>query len=100
MTTGNADSGNALVGNVVLFGRMLRRAGLSVDSDQTRRFVDVLALLGFDRRGDGKAAGGGGFLRGRRQPAGDEGGVRLLLRPHPPPGPPRRAPPPPPQPGR
>src|SRR2546425_10450260 len=69
MTTGNAVSGNALVGNVVLFGRMLRRAGLSVDSDQTRRFADVLALLGFDRRGDVKAAGRAGFRGGRDEGA-------------------------------
>ena len=56
MTSANVVSGNALIGNVVLFGRALRRAGLSVDADQTRRFADVLALLGFDRRGDVKAA--------------------------------------------
>src|SRR5437773_641484 len=60
MTSANAVSGNALIGNVVLFGRALRRAGLSVDADQTRRFADVLALLGFDRRG----ARGGGDARG------------------------------------
>src|SRR5438093_4617147 len=63
MTTGNAASGNALIGNVVLFGRMLRRAGLSIDSAQTRRFAEVLALLGFDRRGDVKAAGRAIFVR-------------------------------------
>src|SRR2546428_12976907 len=81
MTTGNAVSGNALVGNVVLFGRILRRAGLSVDSDQTRRFADVLALLGFDRRGDVKAAGGGGFVRGGGERAGYDGAVDPFLRP-------------------
>ena len=54
---------NALIGNVVLFGRILRRAGLSVDADQTRRFADVLALLGFDRRDDVKAAGRAVFVR-------------------------------------
>src|SRR5437870_6430483 len=69
MTTGNAVPGNALIGNVVLFGRMLRRAGLSVDSDQTRRFVDVLALLGFDRPGDVKAAGRAVFVRRREERA-------------------------------
>ena len=69
MTFGNAVSGNALIGNVVLFGRALRRAGLSVDADQTRRFADVLALLGFDRRGDVKAAGRTVFVRRREERA-------------------------------
>ncbi len=63
MTAGNASLGNAFIGNVVLFGRMLKRAGLSIDADQTRRFADVLALLGFDRRGDVKAAGRAVFVR-------------------------------------
>src|SRR5213595_2521177 len=69
MTSGNAVSGNALIGNVVLFGRALRRAGLSVDADQTRRFADVLALLGFDLRGDVKAAGRVVFVRRREERA-------------------------------
>ena len=81
MTTGNADSGNALVGNVVLFGRMLRRAGLSVDSDQTRRFADVLALLGFDRRGDVKAAGRAVFVRRREERAVYDAVFDLFWRP-------------------
>jgi uncharacterized protein len=62
-------AGNALIGNVVLFGRILRRAGLSIDADQTRRFADVLALLGFDRRGDVKAAGRAVFVRRREERA-------------------------------
>jgi len=69
MTSANVVSGNALIGNVVLFGRALRRAGLSVDADQTRRFADVLALLGFDRRGDVKAAGRTVFVRRREERA-------------------------------
>jgi uncharacterized protein len=67
MTSGNAVSGNALFGNVVLFGRVLRSAGLSVDADQTRRFAEVLGLLGFDRRGDVKAAGRAVFVRRREE---------------------------------
>src|SRR5438128_245978 len=81
MTTGNAVSGNALVGNVVLFGRMLRRAGLSVDADQTRRFADVLALLGFDRRGDVKAAGRAVFVRRREDRAVYDAAFDLFWRP-------------------
>src|SRR5207247_5642507 len=69
MTSANVVVGNALIGNVVLFGRMLKRAGLSVDSDQTRRFADVLALLGFDRRDDVKAAGRAVFVRRREERA-------------------------------
>ena len=67
MSSGNALPGNALIGNVVLFGRLLRRAGLSIDADQTRRFADVLGLLGFDRRGDVKAAGRAVFVRRREE---------------------------------
>src|SRR3989454_12514794 len=81
MTTGNVVSGTALVGTVVLFGRMWRRAGLSVDSDQTRRFADVLALLGFDRRGDVKAAGRAVFVRGRDERAVYDVAFDLFWRP-------------------
>ncbi len=73
--------GDALIGNVVLFGRILRRAGLSVDSDQTRRFADVLALLGFDRRGDVKAAGRAVFVRGRDERAVYDVAFDLFWRP-------------------
>src|SRR3989442_4871837 len=69
------------MGSVFLSARTLRRAGLSVDSDQTRRFADVLALLGFDRRGDVKAAGRAGFVRGRDQRPLYDPAFGLLLRP-------------------
>ncbi len=81
MTTGNAVSGNVLVANVVLFGRMLRRAGLSVDADQTRRFADVLALLGFDRRDDVKAAGRAVLVRRRDERAVYDAAFDLFWRP-------------------
>jgi hypothetical protein len=61
--------GRALIGNVILFGRMLRRAGLAVDAEQTRRFAAVLALLGFERRDDVKAAGRAVFVRRREERA-------------------------------
>lgn len=67
MTAGNASPGNALIGNVVLFGRMLRRAGLTVDPNQTRAFAQVLGLLGVDRRSDVKAAGRALFVRRREE---------------------------------
>ena len=69
MTTGTHSPGNAFLGNVILFGRVLRRAGLSVDADQTRRFAQVLAVLGSDRRGDVKAAGRVIFVRRREERA-------------------------------
>ena len=47
----------------------LRRAGLSIDSVQTRRFAEVLALLGFERRDDVKAAGRAVFVRRREERA-------------------------------
>jgi uncharacterized protein with von Willebrand factor type A (vWA) domain len=81
MTSGHAVSGNALIGNVVLFGRMLKRAGLSVDSDQTRRFADILALLGFDRRDDVKAAGRAVFVRRREERAVYDAVFDLFWRP-------------------
>src|SRR5438093_11718374 len=70
MTHALTVNGDVLAANVVQFGRTLRRAGLSIDPDQTRRFAEVLALLGFDRRGDVKAAGRAVFVRRR-----DERGV-------------------------
>lgn len=72
---------NALIGNIVLFGRILRRAGLSVDADQTRRFADVLALLGFDRRDDVKAAGRAVFVRRREERAVYDAAFDLFWRP-------------------
>ncbi len=67
MTGESQVDGSALAGNLVLFGRMLRRAGLTVDPDQTRSFAQVLALLGFSRRGDVKAAGRTIFVRRREE---------------------------------
>ncbi len=52
-----AVEGEALVANCVVFGRLLRRAGLQVDPEQTRQFVRVAALLGVDHKGDIRAAG-------------------------------------------
>ncbi|MBI4500683.1 MAG: VWA domain-containing protein [Gemmatimonadetes bacterium] len=59
--------GRVLAANVVQFGRMLRRAGLSIDAGQTRQFAHVLSLLGFQRRGDVKAAGRTLFVRRREE---------------------------------
>jgi uncharacterized protein with von Willebrand factor type A (vWA) domain len=72
--------GDALVANVVLFGRMLRRAGLAVEADQTRRFARVLALLGFDHRADVKAAGRTIFVRRREERATYDAAFDLFWR--------------------
>src|SRR2546425_12104080 len=69
------------VGTVVLSGRLWRRAGLSVDPDQPRRFADVLALLGFDRRGDVKAGGRAVFVRRREDRAVYDAAFDLFWRP-------------------
>lgn len=57
--------GEILLANVARFGRLLRRAGLGVDSGQTATFASALTLLGFDRRGDVRAAGRAIFVRRR-----------------------------------
>ena len=43
--------------NAVLFGRLLRRAGLAVNPAQTRLFLRTMMLLGLSRKADIKAAG-------------------------------------------
>lgn len=58
-------SGEALAANVVLFGRLLRRAGLMIDPEQTRTFIRVLELLGVARKQDVRAAGRTVFVRRR-----------------------------------
>ena len=55
--------GVAFTANVTLFARVLRRAGLDVEPGQTATFLRALALLGFDRRGDVRAAGRAIFVR-------------------------------------
>jgi hypothetical protein len=57
--------GEILLANVTRFGRILRRAGMDVDSGQIATFARALALLGFDRRGDVRAAGRAIFVRRR-----------------------------------
>ena len=57
--------GEVLLANVTRFGRLLRRAGLDVDSGQTATFLRALTLLGFDRRADVRAAGRAIFVRRR-----------------------------------
>ena len=58
-------SGEALVANAILFGRLLRRAGLAIDPEQSRTFVQVLELLGVARKQDVKTAGRVVFVRRR-----------------------------------
>jgi uncharacterized protein len=58
-------SGQALAANAILFGRLLRRAGLAIDPEQSRTFVQVLELLGVARKQDVKTAGRVIFVRRR-----------------------------------
>lgn len=53
--------------NVARFGRTLRRAGLAVDIYAQRDFLRALALLGFGRKHDVKAAGRAIFTRRREE---------------------------------
>ncbi|MBK6781567.1 MAG: VWA domain-containing protein [Gemmatimonadetes bacterium] len=56
-----------------MFGRLLRRAGLAVDPDQTRTFTQALGLLGVARKGDVRAAGRAIYVRRREdRPTFDE----------------------------
>jgi uncharacterized protein len=57
--------GVAFTANVARFARVLRHAGLEVEPGQTSTFLGALALLGFDRRGDVRAAGRAIFVRRR-----------------------------------
>ncbi len=56
---------DAFIANVILFGRMLRRAGLPADPERTRLFAQLLDDLGLGRRRDVKAAGRAIFTRRR-----------------------------------
>lgn len=65
--------GRALAVNCVLFGRLLRRAGLRIDPEQTHAFTAALALLGVARKADVRAAGRVVFVRRREDlPVFDE----------------------------
>ena len=59
----------AFAANLVQFARALRRAGLSIDAEHTRRFASALTLLGIDRRDDVKAAGRAVFVQRREERA-------------------------------
>lgn len=58
-------AGPVLVGNALLFGRILRHAGLAIDPGQTRCFLRVLGLIGLAERTDVKAAGRAIFTKSR-----------------------------------
>jgi len=66
--------------NAVLFGRLLRRAGLAVDPGQTRLFLRAMLLLGLDRKGDIKAAGRALFVRRREERATYDTAFELFWR--------------------
>jgi uncharacterized protein with von Willebrand factor type A (vWA) domain len=66
--------------NAVLFGRLLRRAGLAVDPGQTRLFLRSMLLLGLDRKGDIKAGGRAVFVRRREERATYDTAFELFWR--------------------
>jgi uncharacterized protein with von Willebrand factor type A (vWA) domain len=57
--------GVALVANCVRFGRLLRRAGLHVDPEQTRSFTSALGWLDLSRKADVHAVGRVIYVRRR-----------------------------------
>lgn len=61
--------GAALAANCILFGRLLRRAGLAVDAEQTRTFTRVLGSIGVGRKADVRSAGRVIFVRRREDRA-------------------------------
>ncbi len=70
--------GEALVANCVQFGRLLRRAGLPVDPEQTRHFVRVAGLLGLARKDDVRAAGRLIYVRRREDRGGFDAAFELF----------------------
>src|SRR3989442_1147944 len=70
--------GQVLLANVTRFGRLLRRAGMDVDSGQTATFARALTLLGLDRRADVRAAGRA--RRSRAARSGHRHAARAMLR--------------------
>jgi hypothetical protein len=74
--------GVAFTANVVRFARLLRRAGLDVEPGQTSSFLRGLTLLGFDRRGDVRAAGRAIFVRRREDGAIYDAAFDLFWRRH------------------
>ncbi len=71
---------DTLAANAVLFGRLLRRAGLAVDPGQTRLFVRALLLLGFRRKADIKTAGRTIYVRRREDRATYDRAFELFWR--------------------
>jgi uncharacterized protein with von Willebrand factor type A (vWA) domain len=72
--------GIVFTANAVRFGRLLRRAGLEVESGQTATFLRALCLLGFDRRADVRAAGRAIFVRRREDRAAFDAAFDLFWR--------------------
>ena len=54
-----------IAANLVAFGRLLKRAGMPVSPDATANFAEAIALLGFDRKAEVRAAGRAVFVRRR-----------------------------------
>jgi len=60
-------TGSILLHNLVVFGRLLRRAGLAVAPDQTRTFASALEQVGFDHKAVTRAAGRAVYVRRREE---------------------------------
>ncbi|MEO8449819.1 MAG: VWA domain-containing protein [Gemmatimonadota bacterium] len=58
---------DSLVANVVAFGRLLRRIGIGSGTEETRRFLEALDLIGFHDKRAVRAAGRSVFVRRREE---------------------------------
>jgi uncharacterized protein len=72
--------GDAFTANVLRFARLLRRAGLEIETGQTASFLRAMLLLGFDRRADVRAAGRAIFVRRREDQRTYEAAFDLFWR--------------------
>jgi len=57
--------GEILTANILQFARLLRRAGLELNTGQTTTFLRAMQVIGLDRRSDVRAAGRAIFIRRR-----------------------------------
>jgi uncharacterized protein len=76
----DAVRGDALSANAVLFGRLLRRLGLAVDTGTTQHFARAVRLVGIDRKADVKASGRALFTRTREERALYDAAFELFWR--------------------
>lgn len=76
----NQVDGTALAANCVLFGRILRRAGLAVDPEQTRTFTRALGLIDLGQKSEVRATARAIYVRKREDRAVFDAAFELFWR--------------------